>query len=207
MTRPRFDRGFTLAEVLVTIAIYAFIMAAVTGIVVMLLQQAPLRRSAISTSDQVRLFGMKFANELRNAQQGQDGSFQIAQASSTQIIFFSSFGAPSAASVDRIRYFLSQGFLYKGVVVPSGSPPSYNVASEPITRVIGNILSTTSVFTYYDGSYAGTSSALSQPVNVTLVAFVRINLLLAQKDIRAATTTYRFGIGAALRSLKTNLGN
>ncbi len=208
MKKTRAARGFTLPEVLVTIAIDGLIMTAVSALLITLLQQSDIRYMAFNSADQVRKTGKTFVNEIRNAQAGNDGSYAIGQASTTQVIFFTSYHTPSATIIDRIRYFVASSTLYEGVTVPTGSPLVYNLGSEVVTPVITNLVATTTpIFSYYSGSYAGTSSPLSFPVNVTQVTFVGMSLSVWQQNSQTASTTFKFQTGGAIRSLKTNLGN
>lgn len=203
-------RGYTLSEVLVTVGIITLVMTALSDVVVALYQQSGYRFAALSSIDQVRIVGKQLTNELRNAQSGSDGAYTVSQASTTQLIFYSPFGTRNSATVQRIRYYYSatSSTLYKGIIVPTGNPPAYNPTAEVIKPVVTNVLNgTTTTFTYYDGSYAGTSSPLTQPVNLTRVTYVKMNLKVLQQDARKATTTYSFSAGSAIRSLKTNLGN
>ena len=207
LSRHQAQRGFTLAEVLVTIVVYGLIMAAIAQVLVMIIQNSGQKLSALTSIDQVRFTGAKFSNEIRDAQSGVDGAFAIGQASTTQLIFYSAYGA-STGVPRRIRYYLASSTLYRGVVVPAGSPLIYTLASEVVTPVIMNVVnSTTSVFNYYDGSYAGTSSPMSQPVLLTQVTFIKMNVQVLTQDVKNSTTTYAFSVGSAVRSLKTNLGN
>ncbi|MFS6749792.1 hypothetical protein, partial [Staphylococcus aureus] len=68
---------------------------------------------------------------------------------------------------------------------------------------------TSSIFFYYDGSFNGVTSTqpLAQPVNITQVTYVQINIATQMKEIRQSTSTFSIITGAAIRNLKTNLGN
>ena len=201
------SRGFTLIEMLVTIFVYGIVLAGATALLVTMFQQSTTRRNAITSIDQVRIVGAQFANEVRDAEPGNDGSFAIGLASTTQVIIYSAYGSANTSVVRRIRYYLSNGTLYKGIVSPSGSPPSYNLGSETVAPAINGVVSTSTIFSYFNGSYAGTSSPLTQPVNLTQVTFIQMNLSLTQPETRTSSTTYNFSAGSAIRSLKTNLGN
>lgn len=206
--RYRSARGITLLEMLVTLGIYTLILGAVSALFITLLKDPSQRLAALTSIDQARSVGAKFVNEIRNARSGNDGSYAVAVASTTQVTFYSSYGGTSSTTVKRIRYFISNGVLYKGVVTPTGSPLSYNGVTEIVSPVLSNILNgTTSVFTYYDGTYAGTSSPMTQPVNVTRVNYVQMNVTVKKQDTKNSSSTYTYTAGASVRSLKTNLGN
>ena len=165
---------------------------------------------ALDSIDKLRSVTTLFDNEIRSASAGVDGSYPLGQASTSQIVFFTPFGTNSTSSVYRVRYFLSSSTLYKGVTAPSGSPLSYNLANEVVTPVVFSVTSpTSSIFFYYDGSFNGVTSTqpLAQPVNITQVTYVQINLSTLQQEIRKSTSTFSIITGAAIRNLKTNLGN
>ena len=201
-------RGFTLIEMLVTIAISSLLMIGAAALVITMFSQGTIRRTALNSVDQVRFTGDDFANEVRDAQPGADGSHAVAEASTSEVVVYSPYGIGSTTTVKRFRYFVSNGTLYRGVTTPTGSPLAYDLANEVVTPVVNNLVSTsTPVFTYYDGSYAGTSTPLTQPVNLTDVRFIQMNLDVEQQNTRTSTTTFTYTAGASIRSLKTNLGN
>ncbi|HUO55823.1 MAG TPA: prepilin-type N-terminal cleavage/methylation domain-containing protein [Candidatus Paceibacterota bacterium] len=202
-----YSRGFTLVELVVVLVICTLIMGGIAELIVTILQQPNYRLGTLNSIDQVRTAGTTFVNEIRNAQTGNDGSFALNQASSTQIIFFTSYNSATPGVIDRVRYFVASSTFYKGTIVPTGLPYVYNTANEKVVPIITNLVGTTSVFSYYNGTYAGTSSPLTQPVNVTQVTFVGIALNVLEQNNALATTSYSFTAGAAIRSLKTNLGN
>jgi type II secretory pathway component PulJ len=208
MKLQRTPRGFTLIETLVMILVYSFVMVATADLLRIMYINAATDPVSLNQVDQARTVATAFTNEIRDAAYGNDGSYPLNQASSTQIIFFSPYGSQSSTTVDRIRYYLSGTTLYKGVTAPSGSPATYNLGSEVVSRVLTNVANgTTSVFNYYGGTYAGTSTAIVQPVNVNLVSYVQVDLVTYLEDVRGATTTFTTITGGAIRNLKTNLGN
>ena len=63
------------------------------------------------------------------------------------------------------------------------------------------------LFSYYDGNYNGSGSPLSQPVNINVIRFVKINLTVLKDVTPNSTNTFTVTAGASIRNLKTNLGN
>ncbi len=173
-----------------------------------ILQSTAQQPLALRAIDQARIAGVQFTSELRGATTGSDGSFPLISASSTEITFFSP-QVTSSTTIDRIRYFVVGGKLYKGVLSASGSPATYNPALEKITAVLTLVSTSTPVFTYYDNTYSGvgTSTALTQPVMITSVAYAQMNLTLLRQENRNATSTFVLTTGATIRNLKNNLGN
>ncbi len=196
--------GFTLIEMLVTIAVYGLVIIAAADLLRLLLVNTGQQALSINALDAARKTESDFTDALRDASYGVDGSYPVIQASSSQIIFFSPFGYGS--SVVRIRYFVSGTTLYRGITQPSGS--AYNLATEAVTPVLQNLSATTTqVFQYYSGTYAGTSSPLAQPVNLNSVTYVQMSLLVPLDEVRNSTSTFLVTTGASIRNLKTNLGN
>ena len=199
--------GFTLVETLVTIGIFVILMAGITLLFKNIYVTSGQQNLSLDTIDKARITTFNFTNEIRNAQSGSNGSFSLNQATASQIIFFSTYGA-SGTNVNRLRYYIANSTLYKGVIVPSGTPATYNTANEIITSVLPNVLSSTSpLFYYYDGNYAGTSTPLADPINVNQVKFVQMNLIITNQDTRNSTSTFKITAGGTIRNLKNNLGN
>lgn len=201
------NKGVTLIEMLIAIAIAGIIMAGSAGLFKAIFSTGTQKPMALTTIDQARKTVFNFTNELRNSNTGSTGAYPINLANDSEIIFFSSYGA-SSGLINRIRYYVSNGALYKGTVVPTGNPLTYNAGSET-SKLVQSALATTTptIFYYYDGSYGGTTTPLTQPVNVNKIKYVKISLNLLKKDEKNATTTFSISAGTTLRNLKTNLGD
>ena len=142
--------------------------------------------------------------ELRPAKSGSDGSYPIVQAATSSITFFSDIDADGLQ--ERVRYYLIATILKKGIIKSTGSPPSYIPSQETFITLASNIKNATSsaLFEYFDNTYAGTSSPLSQPVNIPNVRLVKINLLIdADPDRSPIPRLYTSEV--MLRNLKDNL--
>ncbi len=199
--------GFTLMETVVAIAIFSALMLGVTLMVKDVFVNSRNQISALGSVDQARLVSGRFVNEIRNATYGIDGSYPLNTAGDSQIIFYSNYAGDST-TVYRFRYYLSGSTLYRGVTTPTGSPMAYNTAQEVITPVQTNVQNgSTPVFYYYNGAYAGSGSALAQPINVNDPKYMQINLIILSQDVRGSNATYTVKIGALMRNLKTNLGD
>ena len=194
---------------LVTISIFVTLIFGVATILNDIFVNSSQELSSMSNIDQARSALSVFTNEIRNATTASNGSYPLNQASSSQIIFYSNFRTANGA-VERIRYYVSGNTLYKGTVLPSGSPLAYNLSSESVSLVATGISNgSTPLFYYYDGSYDGSAgaNALVQPVNINQVRFIKMNLTVLNRITLKDNSTFSISSGAAIRSVKDNLGN
>ncbi len=205
-TRQIFNKGFTLIDVVISVAIFTMIISGIIALTSSILVDSSRQAMTLSNSDQSRKLSFQIMQELRNANYGNDGSYPIAGADDQQLIFFSNID--SDVQVERIRYYLSNGKLYRGVVEPTGTPPTYNTANE-VSRVVQNDVANGSVpiFYYYPDTYTGTGSALSQPVNYTKVKLITLNLRVYTKVAKSASDYFTIQASTAIRSLKSNIGS
>ncbi len=199
------NKGFTLIETVVAIGIFSMISAGIFLLVSSILVNANRQSGLLAGGDQARKAVFNLITELRNAQASVDGAYALATAGDQQVIFYSFTGS----TIDRINYFISNGQLKRGVTKPSGNPPAYNLAQETVTVVQDNVANgATPLFYYYNGNYNGVgNNFLTQPVNVTQVKFVSINLRVYNRGGLANTNFYTVTAGGTIRNLKTNLGN
>jgi hypothetical protein len=141
--------------------------------------------------------------ELRGTSPSSLGAYPIVLASSTAVTFFSNIDTD--VHKEQVRYFLQGTTLKRGVINPSGNPLVYSAGSEVVTDLIKDVRNgATPIFTYFDSTYAGTSTPLIQPVAPTSVRFVKIYLLL-ENDPNKAPASFEVTNQVLLRNLKDNL--
>ena len=201
------QQGFSLIELVVVIFGFSLIVVGLVGLVSHVLTGSVQQGNLLSDSDQTQRLAFQIAGELRNAQTGSTGAYVLDTAAAQQLIFYSNID-PTTAAIERVRYFVQSGKLWKGITDYNGT--TYNTSTEQTYAVQNDLANGVNpVFYYYDGSYTGSStqSSLSQPVNVTLVKFVKLQLQIYDKAGVKKTNTYTVTASAAVRNLKTNLGN
>ena len=211
MSKRYFNRdkstGFTIIEVIIAISLFAVLLFATVDLFLNIFKNPRQEILSLDSIDRARTVTTNFSNELRNAATGNEGSYPLGQADNSQIIFYSSTGG-NGTTINRIRYYLANNNLYKGVVVPSGNPLTYNSSSETITTLMTGLGNFTSpLFYYYDGNYNGSGPQLSPPININQVKFVRINLFVPRRLTAKDTSTFLVTAGVTIRNLKNNLGN
>lgn len=198
------NKGFTLAEIVVVVGILGIIMIAISSFQVSILKNNKYAQDSLSSAQDAKVILRTMIKELRTTSRSNNGSYPINQASTSTISFFSDIDGNNVK--EQVRYFLTGNILKKGVVIPTGSPLTYNQASEIISTLAYNVknTATSSLFEYYNSTYSGTSSPLTQPVNVTDVRLVKINLIIDADPTRSPVSRV-YTSQVNLRNLKDNL--
>lgn len=203
----KISKGFTIIELIISICLFSILLFVVVSMFFNVFSTPEKNLSALENIDKARGITSNFANEIRNASIANDGSYPLNQASNSQIIFYSNYGSSSPTIIYRIRYFVENNNLYKGVVIPSGSPLTYDLLSEEVATLLTDLENGSDpAFYYYDGDYNGSGIELSEPISLTAVKFVKINLVVPRISDENGST-FLVNAGAAVRNLKDNLGN
>ncbi len=198
------NKGFTLVELLTSIAIMVSILVAVSAFQYNVLNFNRSGTVALNNTQEAQALMKIVARELRSMEPSASGAYPIANAATNTITFFSD---PDGDAVkDQIRYYITGTSLYRGLTRPTGSPLSYNLANET-TKIIATGIrnsASTPMFEYFVSSYAGTSTPLTYPLNIPLIRLVRVNLSI-DTDPNKSPIIRTFTTQAALRNLKDNL--
>lgn len=190
------NRGFTLIETLVVVAITAVVMVALGGLIQYFYKtNAYVLEQAQATESARRSIESAMA-DLREASYGADGSYPLMAAATSSVTFYANVDSDPA--IEKVRYYLSGTTLYRGVTKAAGSPPSYAGQPEIATLVVDNIRNGTSTLFYY---FDSAGNQLSDPVNVSLVASVRARVMTDVNPNRAPEVFTLTG-DATLRNLR-----
>ena len=168
--------GFTLVEIIVAIGIFVLFNAVIVQIFLTAFKSTNIVFNQLDAQRQGRKVLQDFVAEMRSASYSSIGAFPVEEASSTEVIFYSNIDNDSY--IERVRYSLSGRELIKGITEPTSSPLTYNTAFEATSTVV-DILNngTSSLFYYYDGDFAVTSTPpLSYPIDLAKVRVVSMNL-------------------------------
>jgi prepilin-type N-terminal cleavage/methylation domain-containing protein len=203
--KPQKINGFTLIEVLATVFVSAMIAVGVIALVSSILSNSGKQSTLLYSADQARRVSFQIEQELRNAYTSSIGSYAIDTADAQELIFFTNIDSDSG--MERVRYFLQNGVLKRGVVDPSGNPLAYNFGSETVRDVQNGVANqSTPLFYYYGSNYDGSSdNFLAQPVDVTDVSYIKMNLMIYNRGGTSGTGIFTVTAGGTIRNLKTNL--
>lgn len=197
-------RGFSLIEILFVVAILGILVVVIGAFQKNVFSLSNSAYGSLFSQNEVRKIINPFVSEVRSASQSSLGSYPIATAGTSTFMFYTD--TDSDGLKERIRYYLEDDTLKKGVLVPSGSPLAYDVDDEEIQTIISYVVATSSIFNYYDENYNGTSSTtpLSFPVDVSEIRLVQVSITVDEDpDKPPAPITVKTHV--SIRNLKNNL--
>jgi prepilin-type N-terminal cleavage/methylation domain-containing protein len=203
MDNLNYKKGFTLVELLISIFIISLLTVVINSFARDVFYMSYTLSDSMSAQFDARHIVDSMASELREASQSSLGAYPLVLTGDNSITFYSDLNNDGLE--EQVRYFLSSTTLEQGVVVPTGSPLSYNQANEKISTLISSVVSSSTqpIFQYYPSTYAGTSSPLTQPVNINNVSFVKITVII-DKNTNHAPSQVVVTSGVSLRNLKSN---
>ncbi len=193
--------GFTLIEILFSISILILVMIAATLFAKNIFQYSTFISNGLGDIDAGRTALKTMTAEIRTAGPADTGAYTINQANATTFSFYSDINNDGLR--ERVRYFLDNGSLKKGVVKPTGSPLSYNSSNE-IISVIVPYVTNSAIFNYYDENYDGNTSPLSSPINIPVVRLIKITIV-TDKDPNKPPSPETMTTQVSIRNLKDNL--
>lgn len=197
------NKAFSLIEIVVVVAIASAIFMAVFNFGSSIFSFNSNAQKNLSAQSDARRVLKNIVKELRSASPSSLGSYPITLASTTAVTFF--VNVDSDIYKEQIRYFIQNQELKRGIIKPSGTSLSYNPANEQVITLISDINNgITPIFEYFDSTYAGTTTALIQPVQITKIRMIRITLKI-EKDPNKSLGPLIVETQVFLRNLKDNL--
>ena len=175
------NRGFTIVEILVVVALLTVIGGAIVSI------QVAFGESQISTwksyqntteaNDIVR----KFIKETRAMRVGEDGSYPLSNASDNEIIFYSDIDFDGKA--ERVRYTRTQTLLEKGVIDPQETAPIYPPENENTTTLSFFVRNeNTPTFSYWSADNMDNPLASAERISDTKLVKIYLKINIKEDD-------------------------
>ena len=199
--RNNTKNGFTIIELLFGISIFTIIVLVLTLFSRNIWIYSSYITAGLKASDSGRSSIKTMTKEIRTASVAETGAYIINQANNNTFIFYSDVDKDGLK--ERIKYFIENNTLKKGLTKPTGSPLSYNLANEKIYILVENIINN-SIFEYYDKNYDGNTVPLTEPINIPAIRLVKINITTDENTNRSPAPI-NFSTQVSLRNLKDNL--
>ncbi len=194
--------GFSLVEILVSLFIVVIIGMAIVSFQINLFSLNRISNDNLLAQEDARRALKNMSTEIRSMSPSSMGAYAIVQAATSSLTFYTNIDSDSLQ--EKVRYFLDGKTFKRGVVEPSGSPLNYN-GTETTRELIHDIANaTTSIFSYYNSSYDGTSAPLTQPVDTLLIRLIKINVIIDKDPLKLPPPLF-MTTQVSIRNLKDNL--
>lgn len=196
MIAMHFQRGITMIETLVWIAVFVSAMIAVSSSLLYFyrtnryaVEQASAVSSAQRGLDQV-------VRMVREAAYSSQGAFPIVSIGANDIVFYAD--VDTDYFVERVHYYLQGTNLVRGVIEPTGNPPDYTGAetTSVVAEYVRNTAQGISTFRYYDALGA----EITNYANWTSVRFVKVTLGV-NVNVETLPNQLTINSSAAIRNL------
>ena len=195
--------GFSVIEVLVGMFILTLIGLAVYSFQKDVFSLNRIISSGLAAQDEARRALKSMSAEIRTASPSSLGAYAIIQTETSSFTFYSDIDSDSLK--ERVRYFVEDATLKKGVIKPSGMPLTYNPIDEIVSDLVHDIASAaTLTFSYYDTDYDGTTQSLVEPINISAVRLIKITIVI-DKDSQVPPGPMMLTTQVSIRNLKDNL--
>lgn len=197
--RTEQQKGMTLVEMIVTVAMFSLISLAIANALVMFYRANAYTLEQAYEVNSARRGLELLTRDLREMTYSDDGTYPLAQMATNSIAFYSDVDRDN--SVEYIRYVLSGTTLFKYVYNATGSPIAYPTTTPSETHVVSqyvrNVSQATSTFRYYEDG-GKPSSATS---TVTDIRYILMTLII-NVDPNRSPGEFTLRSTAAPRNLK-----
>ena len=190
-------RGFTLVEIVVVVGLTGLVGLGLLSMITFFYRSNAFLLEATSAVDSASRGVNQSLEHLREASYGEDGGYPLAVAATSSVTFYSDLDVDS--SIERVRLYLTNGILYRGVTEASGNPPSYTGQPEITTVLATDVKNATSTpaFRYFDEG----GIELTGVIDIAEVRTVRVRFDVDINPQRAPNILTLEG-GATLRNLR-----
>lgn len=193
MDKNKRQQGFTLIQVIVSIAVFTMLLLAMNRLFVSIYREQRISVGMIERTNNANRVLAILGGELRQANRSKAGDYLLSAAEPGRLVFFSDIDAD--AEMEKVIYFLDGTELKKTVIKPGGLP--YYGAGGTTTTVSSQVVNgATPIFSYYGESYDGSGSALAPPI---LPADVRVVGIHLELDTPSSMSAYNLTVDTKVR--------
>ncbi|MEO6077849.1 MAG: prepilin-type N-terminal cleavage/methylation domain-containing protein [Candidatus Andersenbacteria bacterium] len=195
------NKGFTLVELMVVVAISSILMMGMIAFMAGGLTQYRTTFLQSLADETARVQLKRMSHDIRSAEQSATGAFPIVEASPQKFIYYAN---TDNTTINRIRYELIGTDLVRGVTKPSGNPLTYNTTNEQVAIIARDVQNGANpVFYYYGSDYPSDTTPVPSG-NIADITYISFTLAI-DADTTQEPSAVVLQSQVQLRNLKTNL--
>ncbi len=202
MVYARLQRGMTLVEMLVSIALITIMMTMIFSAVYYFYTYNAYAIAQAAEVDNARRSLARLTRDIREMTYAEDGSFPIVVKEDSVLGFYSDIDYDN--SVEYVEYELATTTFFKRTYNAVGNPPTYNLTTPDeeiiISEYVQNNLEATSTFSYFDTD----GNELAVTDLLTDVRFIEVQIIVNVNPVQAPGE-FLLRTSVAPRNLKDNL--
>ncbi len=200
----KLSRGVTIIELLLGMAILGMIGVGLVSLQYILSQNQIAITKGYKYIDDANYIVSTFTREIRGARQSDNGSYLLALANDTEIVFYSDTDLDG--KVEWVRYYLNGTTFAKEIIKPLGYPAVYDQLSKK-TSILSDAVrnTTTPLFYYYNEDWPTDTTNNPLLVNDRLSKTKTIKIYLRINGEVNPDKDYVIESSAQIRSSKENL--
>ncbi len=197
--------GFTLVEVLIGLFLISALGLAALNLNTALSQTQILAWQNYLNVEQTNAYVANLIRELRTARPADNGAYPLETVNDQEISFFCDLDFDG--KTEKVRYFITDTRLFKGITEPSGYPITYPPTEEKLIKLTDYVRNGSNpLFTYYNGDWP--ADQVNNPLTLAtrlaqtklIKVYLRLNTEKDKPDEDFILESY-----AQLRMLKDNL--
>lgn len=191
------SRGFTLIEVVVSVAIFVIAILAIVSSILYFYRTNTYAIEQSSAVSSAQRSIEEMVKTMREASYASNGAYPIVAISQNEITFYADIDADPF--IERIRYYVQGTSLLRDVTNPSGDPPVYGApqTTSVISETVRNIEQNQVTFRYFDMNGA----VIANYAQIAYVRFIEMNIIVNVDPYRLPNQL-NLRSTAALRNLK-----
>ena len=197
----KYQSGFSMVEMIFAIFILTIISVAIVNFQIDIFSLNKISTDNLTAQQEASRALKIMSTEIRSMSTSNKGAYPIITAATSTLIFYTDINNDDRK--EKIRYFLSENTLKKGVTESAGNSHIYDPEKEIITDLIHNIANNlNAIFYFYDSNYDIISAPLTGKIDN--IRLVKINIF-TDHDISKLPEPSYITTQVSIRTLKDNL--
>ena len=196
--RAETSGGFTLIETVVAVSIFSLILGSFVGSISFFYRSNTHALEQAFAVNSARKGIEQMMKDIRKAAYSDEGSYPVIAIADETFSFYSDTDTDDY--VEKVRYFLDDTNLKRGIVNSSGSPLSYDDDDEVIATISDNVRNSAqsvALFTYYNAS----GTPVTNIASTTDVVFVSADIIVNVNPLNTVSD-FRLRSSATMRNIR-----